>query len=204
MRYRSTQSFGFGPIGFLIILNLIMFVATSIKPDLFIELFGLYSDGFLDKPWTIITNMFIHSPFRLYNPFGSIWHILANMWALYFFGSFVIRLVGEGRFLLTYFIGGIIGNLFFMLLGPENSIAIGASGAIFAIAGTLTIMRPRLPIVLFPIPVPMPLWVAVIGGFVLLTLLSLGLNVAWEAHLGGLLVGLVAGYIFRRRARSRL
>ncbi len=91
-----------------------------------------------------------------------------------------------------------------MLLGPENSIAIGASGAIFAIAGTLTIMRPRLPIVLFPIPVPMPLWVAVIGGFVLLTLLSLGLNVAWEAHLGGLLVGLVAGYIFRRRARSRL
>ncbi len=91
-----------------------------------------------------------------------------------------------------------------MLLGPENSVAIGASGAIFAIAGTLTIMRPRLPIVLFPIPIPMPLWVAVIGGFVILTLLSLGLNIAWEAHLGGLLVGLIAGYIFRRRARSHL
>jgi membrane associated rhomboid family serine protease len=51
--------------------------------------------------------------------------------------------------------------------------------------------------------IPMPLWVAVIGGFVLLTLISAGLNIAWEAHLGGLVLGLIAGFLFTRKKRGR-
>jgi len=76
--------------------------------------------------------------------------------------------------------------------------AVGASGAIFALGGALTILVPYVKVYIFPIPAPLPLWVAVIGGFVILSFLP---GVAWEAHLGGLLTGLAAGLVFRRGRR---
>ncbi len=188
--YRDYRSFSLGPIGFLIIVNLILYVATSIKPDLFINLLGLSRLTFMSYPWTILTNMFIHAPFP------AIWHILGNMLTLYFFGSYLSRLVGDGKFLTVYFLGGILGNLAFILLASPWSIAIGASGAVFAVAGALTVLTPKLTVFIFPIPVPIPLWVAVIGGFLLLSFMP---SVAWQAHLGGLVLGLIAGYLFRRR-----
>jgi membrane associated rhomboid family serine protease len=99
---------------------------------------------------------------------------------------------------IVYFVGGICGNLLYLFLGDNYSIAVGASGAIFALGGAMAVMRPNLRVIVFPIFVPIPLWVAVIGGFVLLSFFS---SIAWEAHLGGLLVGLAAGYMFRRRGR---
>ena len=192
-RYRSShRGFTLGPIGFLIVVNIILYIATSIRPELFISMFGFYPAGFLERPWTIVTNLFIHAPFP------SIWHILANMLTLYFFGSYLIRLIGERNFLILYFLGGILGNVFYMLLGLPFVTAIGASGAIFAVAGALTVLRPRLTVFIFPIPVPIPLWVAVIGGFLILSFASF---VAWQAHLGGLVFGLVIAYFFRRRER---
>jgi len=59
-------------------------------------------------------------------------------------------------------------------------------------------MMPRLRVFIFPIPVPLPLWVAVIGGFVILSFLP---YIAWQAHLGGLLFGLGAGYLFKQGRR---
>lgn len=85
-----------------------------------------------------------------------------------------------------------------MLLAPPLSIAIGASGAVFALGGALAVMRPKLRVLVFPVPVPMPLWVAVIGGFVIISFLP---NVAWQAHLGGLAFGTIGGYFFRRKER---
>jgi membrane associated rhomboid family serine protease len=120
------------------------------------------------------------------------------MLTLYFFGSYLSRLVGDRRFLITYFGGGILGNILFILLGPLFSIAIGASGAVFALGGALTVMRPRLTVFVFPIPAPIPLWAAVIGGFVILSFIPF---VAWQAHLGGLVFGLIIGYFFRKRER---
>ncbi|MDP2729744.1 MAG: rhomboid family intramembrane serine protease [Dehalococcoidales bacterium] len=192
--YRRATGFSLGPIGFLIVVNLLLWLATSIRPDLFLNLFGLSWRSFLAQPWTIVTSMFIHAPLP------SIGHILANMLTLYFFGSYLARLVGERNFLIVYFLGGLLGNIFFLLMAPHSYLAIGASGAIFAVAGALTVLRPKSTVFIFPIPVPVPLWIAVIGGFLLLSFFP---GVAWQAHFGGLVLGLMAGYIFRRR-RHRL
>ncbi len=186
--FRNRQGFGLGPIGYLIITNVVLYIATSISPTLFISLFGFEPASFLKMPWTIVTNLFIHTPFPSY------WHILGNMLTLYFFGSYLISMVGERKFLVVYFLGGVLGNIVFMLLGSPFSVAIGASGAIFAVAGALAVMRPKSTVIIFPIPIPVPMWVAVIGGFLIILP-----GVAWQAHLGGLATGLIAGYFFRRR-----
>ena len=188
VRYQSYQGFGLSPILILIIVNLLVFIATMIAREL-IFLLGLQPASFLSRPWTILTSMFVHASF---------WHIFANMLTLYFFGTYLSRLVGRGRFLMVYFGGGILGGILFILLAPPLSVAVGASGAIFALAGALVLLRPKLPVFIFPIPAPIPLWVAVIGGFLILSFLPL---VAWQAHLGGLVFGLIAGYIFRKRQR---
>jgi membrane associated rhomboid family serine protease len=195
MAYRRYRGFKLGPIEFLILANILMFIVTLVRPELRFSL-GLSRLLFSDRPWTLLTSMFVHAGF---------WHIFANMFTLYFFGRYVYMLVGEGKFLVVYFLGGLLGGVFYLLLSAPLDIAVGASGAIFAVAGTLTVMRPRLTVIVFPIPVPVPLWVAVIGGFLIFTLFSIfhWLPVAWQAHLGGLVFGLAIGYIFRRRERRR-
>ena len=172
----------------LIALNLLLLIATAIASDLIFSL-GLQPASFLQRPWTIVTSLFIHS---------GLWHVIANMLPLYFFGSYLSRLIGESKLLITYFCGGIAGNILFLLLAPPYSIAIGASGAIFALGGVLTVMRPKLRVFVFPIPVPLPLWSAVIGGFLILSFFP---GIAWQAHLGGLVFGLIAGLFFRKRER---
>ena len=86
----------------------------------------------------------------------------------------------------------------FILLAPPYSIAIGASGAVFALGGALAVTRPNLRVFVFPIPVPISLWSAVIGGLLIISLFP---HIAWQAHLGGLVSGLIAGYFFRKRER---
>ena len=186
MRYRAYQSSGLNPLWIIIGINLLLFIATIIRQELIYHL-GLVPAYFLSQPWTIVTSMFVH---------GGFWHIFANMFTLYFFGSSLTRLVGDGKFLLVYFVGGIMGNVLYILLGEPFSIAVGASGAIFALGGTLAVMMPRLRVFVFPIPAPIPLWIAVIGGFIILSFIP---YIAWQAHLGGLIVGLAAGYLFKRR-----
>jgi len=189
VRYQSNQSFGLSPILVLVIINLLVFIVVLIIPELIFVL-GVQPAGFLSRPWTILTSMFVHAGF---------WHIFANMLTLYFFGNYLSRLVGNSKFLIVYFGGGILGSILFILLAPSFSVAVGASGAIFALAGALVMMRPKSTVFIFPIPVPIPLWVAVIGGFLILSFLPF---VAWQAHLGGLVFGLIAGYLFRKRERS--
>ena len=120
------------------------------------------------------------------------------MITLYFFGSFLLQLVGDTKFFITYFAGGIIGNLAFLGLSSPHSVAIGASGAIFSLAGALTVMRPKIRVMIFPIPVPIPLWGAMLG----FVALSFAGGIAWQAHIGGLLFGLAIGYYFRRTQKG--
>lgn len=200
VRYRYDYGHSFGPVLTLITVNLLLFIITSILPTLRIS-FSLLPIAVLSRPWTVLTSMFIH---------GGFWHVFANMLTLYFFGSTLLRIVGQGRFLIVYFCGGVIAGIFYIVitfLGLISGIAflgspfipvVGASGAVFAVAGGLVVLQPRLPVMIFPIPLPIPLWVAVIGGFLILSFMP---SVAWQAHLGGLMVGLIAGRIFRGRGR---
>ncbi len=107
MRYRNYPGFKLSPVLVLIVVNFLLFIATIVVPKLIIFL-GLMPGDFL-RPWTIVTSMFMHAGF---------WHIFANMLTLYFFGSYLSRLLGEGKFLLVYFGGGILGNILLLLLAP--------------------------------------------------------------------------------------
>jgi membrane associated rhomboid family serine protease len=183
---RTYRTVNLSVLWFLIALNVVIFVITFARPEIILFL-GLTPARLAQQPWTIISSIFVHA---------SIWHILFNMLALYFLGSFLIRAAGERSFLAVFLLGGLAGNLLFILLANPFTTGVGASGGIFALAGALAVIVPRVPVFIFFIPIPMPLWIAVI---ILLGLSFLFSNIAWQAHLGGLLLGLVAGFIFRRR-----
>jgi membrane associated rhomboid family serine protease len=186
MRYHYRSS---TPVWALIAINALMFLVTTISPT--IEGYLALTKPLLDSNyWTILTAMFVHADFL---------HIFFNMLILYFFGTFCLQLIDNKWFLVVYFIGGIFGNILFLLIGPAYSAVVGASGAIYAIGGVLVMMRPTLRVYLYFL-VPTPLWVVIIIGF-LLTAFSGG--VAWQAHLGGLIVGLIVGFFFRRREQRR-
>ena len=177
----------------LISINALMFVFTVINAGLVYSLFALQPATVLKQPWTIITSMFLHAGFM---------HIMFNMFALYFFGIYLERIVGEKDFLKLYLLGGIVGSILYVLsafvLGIPglDNIAVGASGAIFAVAGALAMLRPHMKVVMIPIFIPIPLYIAVFGFMVLLSFMP---GVAWQGHLGGLLVGVLFGYKWKKK-----
>ncbi|MGA3094133.1 MAG: rhomboid family intramembrane serine protease [Dehalococcoidales bacterium] len=188
----------------LILINALVFVGISTRtPEIqqqIIQTLGLTPTLVWSHPWQIITSMFTHQEFL---------HILFNMWTLYFFGSAILQILGTRKFWIIYMVGGIMGSIFYILLaytgtaisfgwfGDINTTAIGASGAIFALGGALAVLRPSMRVIFFPIPVPMPLWIAIVGSFVVLTLIP---GVAWTAHLGGLAFGAAAGWYYKRNS----
>lgn len=194
---RNYNSPGLSAISFLIAANILIFIVELVtgegiaRRSEVIPFLGLIPAEVLRHPWTIISSLFVHA---------SAGHIICNMISLYFLGNLLIRLVGENDFLKIYFAGGLLGNLCYILLGPPSVIGIGASGAIFAIGGTLAMIAPRLPVFMFFIPVPTPLWAAMAIFLVLSFFVS---GIAWQAHLGGFILGLVAGYLIKKKRRIR-
>ena len=184
MRYGSYRRRSQIAVPILIGANVLLFIATTADPDLIFSL-GLQPSSLEERPWTMLTSLFVH---------GGLGHIIANMFTFYFFGSYLAGLVGQRGFLVVYFLGGMMGNMLFILLAPPDSIGIGASGAVFAVGTGLAVLRPKLSVIVFPIPVPIPLWIALAGGFLIVSFFP---NVAWQAHLGGVLFGLAGGFYFR-------
>jgi membrane associated rhomboid family serine protease len=144
--------------------------------------------------WTILTSMFMHA---------SVFHLFANMLSLFFLGSLLEKIIGRKRFLLMYLASGIIGSLVFIGValifnsGLDVS-AVGASGAIFGIAGALAILTPKMPVYIMFIPIAMPMWFGVILILAVLWIISLPvvanltgvqILIGNGAHLGGLLAG---------------
>ena len=192
VRYGSYGGFGANPILVIILINFILLIASYINWGFIRGNLGLWRAFFLEQPWTIVTSMFVHAGFG---------HFFGNMLTLFFFGTYLSKLIGDKRFLIVYFGGGILGSLFYLFLGHPYIPAVGASGAVYAVAGTLVMLQPNLRVYLYFI-VPMPLWVVILVFFVIFSIPDFIIpNVAWQAHLGGLILGLIAGYFFKRRSR---
>lgn len=188
----------------IIAVNLVMFLVAlvlySINPD-FLRYLALQPSSIVSGQylWTIVTSMFTHV---------ELWHIFANMVSLMFVGSFAERILGRKRYLWFYMIAGLFAGLFFVSLsvlfgntsfgqaffGSPETLALGASGAIFGIAGLITVLIPRMRVLVFFV-IPMRMWMAMVfflGFFWLLSAFA-GLPIGNSAHLGGFVVGLAYG-----------
>ena len=135
------------------------------------------------EAWRLITSAFLHSGFV---------HLALNMLSLYFLGSFAEVTFGRGRFLALYLTSGIAGGLAYLYFGSFNAPAVGASGAIFGLLGGVFGFAIRRGTFSTRNPV--------ISQLLLLTAINLFLGatipgVSNTAHIGGLLGGLVFGYL---------
>ena len=154
---------------------------------------------------TLLSSMFMH---------GGWLHILGNMWFLFIFGDNVERRFGSIFYLLFYLGAGIIASLAQVFATPDSVIPnLGASGAIAGVLGAYLAMFPsnRVTIVAFRfIPFVVPAIVA-IGIWALLQFVN-GLGqiamteetggVAYLAHVGGFITGLIVGLMFRLGGRG--
>lgn len=152
---------------------------------------------------TLVTSMFIHGGFA---------HILGNMLYLKVFGDNIEDNMGHGRFLLFYFITGLVASIVFAMLNPHSSIpSVGASGAISGVLGAYIVLyRSNRVSVLWGFGVfHVPAW-AMIGFWALQQFLATyasiatteqtdGSGVAYAAHAGGFLAGVVLAFIMGRR-----
>ncbi len=153
-------------------------------PDPFTKLFWFYPPDTFGNLWLwqLFSYTFLHS---IYDP----WHLIINMFALWMFGAEVERTMGTRKFLTLYFGAGVFSALLSTLLGSDSAI-LGASGAIFAVEVAFAMFFPEATIILFIFPIKAKHLVMIFAGITALNcLLPSGGNIAYYAHLGGLLYG---------------
>ena len=145
----------------------------------------------------LIVSLFLH---------GSWMHLLGNMWFLWLFGNNVEDAMGPGRYLLFYLAGGLVAAAAHIAISPNSAIpVVGASGAIAAVMGTYAVLFPNAPIqslfLILPVQIRARSWLAL--WFVSQFFIDRNARVAWAAHVGGFVFGVVVGLIMRaRRPRS--
>ena len=169
----------------ILILCLISFVIQNINGRYTYYLELVPSDIFT-RPWILITHMFLHA--------NGI-HILFNMMVLFFFGPELERRVGGKKFLLIYFISGLVAALgysFWTLFEGTNQPAIGASGALMGIFACLAILAPDITVYVYFIPMKIT-YALIFFALLDLFLSSSGDLIAHSAHLSGVVAGLVIG-----------
>ncbi|MCJ7830952.1 MAG: rhomboid family intramembrane serine protease [Dehalococcoidia bacterium] len=186
------------------------FFAPPSRPELLLGPCGLSSSqvgaGVLLRPFTA---MFMHAGW---------FHILGNMLFLWIFGDNVEDALGHLRYLLFYLICGLGAAAAQILMTPHDLLpAVGASGAIAGVMGAYLVLYPRANIA-----VVIPLLI-LLGAFYIPAVLLIGMwflvqlfsgvasigyatggsgGVAWWAHIGGFLVGMLLIALFRPRRRS--
>jgi membrane associated rhomboid family serine protease len=190
----------------IIILNSLIFFYQSNLPssqlEPFIQTFALVPSQITANPlswYPFLTHMWLH---------GSIAHIVGNMWVLIIFGDNVEDRLGSLRYLIFYLLGGIAAGLLQYFFSASTNIpSLGASGAIAAVMGAYFIFYPRSKVVTF-VPLFFLGWFVRIPSIIYLGIwflsqFSSGLvslsnaagtqvsSVAWWAHVGGFLFGLL-------------
>ena len=181
------------PTYILIALNLAVYVYTSIIGNNFIEtdyhsvitVYGqvnpLVYEG---QYWQLFTAMFIHA---------DLLHLFGNMFFLLIFGLRAEELFSTTEYFLIYLLSGLAGNLL-TLLWPDV-VSVGASGAIFGMFGAVAIYVRRA--------VGQSILSALMYAFFLL-MISWGPNVNFLAHLGGLVAGLLIGYLLAVKRKFKV
>lgn len=133
---------------------------------------------------------------------GSFFHMAMNMTVFLALGRFASDRYGAGVVLPVFFLGALGGGAVFGLLTSEAIPMVGASGAIFAFIGVWIVWDWRRHRAARVSVRPVATRVVVLTGINLVFFLGLGGMLAWEAHLGGFLAGLVCGHLLEaRRAR---
>lgn len=168
----------------LMAITAFVFLLQFVTGDLVTRYLTYYPVLTAREPWTMITSMFVH---------GSFLHVTFNMLSLYIFGRALEPVIGRARFLTLYLLGGFGGSVAVLLLNPSSGV-LGASGAIFGIFGAFFVIQRGL------------------GGnslqMVILLVINLGIGfivpgVSWQAHVGGLLVGGLVGFILMKTRAIR-
>jgi membrane associated rhomboid family serine protease len=167
--------------------------------------------GDAPNPWiTLITAMFIHAGWM---------HVIFNMLFLWIFGDNVEDAMGHLPYLVFYLLVGVIAGLAQVASSPSSTVpGVGASGAIAGVMAAYLVLYPGatvhviIPITIIPWFTNLPAWILMIFWFgtqVLSGLAALGARatggeggVAWWAHIGGFLAGLLLVWFFRSGRRS--
>jgi len=175
------------PTIMLVLANVIVYVYTSILSGNFLETsmnvmsslgqsnYYVLNYGYY---WQLFTSMFVHA---------NLAHLANNMIFLLIFGLRAEELFTEKEYLAIYFVSGLFGNILTLLLGPDV-VSVGASGAIFGVFGACIIYIYQSII-------------AVAFYSMILFMMSSGAGVNVFAHFGGLVIGLLLGYLFARMRR---
>ncbi len=161
---------------------------------------GLHMDNY----WPFFTNIFLH---------GSWFHLISNMWALWIFGDNVEDRMGHIRYLIFYLLCGVFASFTHFVFNANSTIpAIGASGAISGVMGAYMIMFPTsriitlIPIFFIPwfIEIPAVIFIGfwfisqlISGTFAMFIEQNVG-GIAWWAHIGGFIFGVLIHKLFTR------
>lgn len=170
-------------VAWISIAILIVFALQNIFPFI-TDMFALGSSQIFQQPWTLVTYIFLHADAN---------HILSNLVAFIIFGFILEKLVGSKNLLLIFFATGILSGIASIFFYPS---VIGASGAIFGIMGVLVVIRPKMVVLAFGIPLPM------LAAVILYAALDLAgvfypSSIANIGHLAGLAAGIVIGFFMR-------
>jgi membrane associated rhomboid family serine protease len=153
---------------------------------------------------TIFSSMVLH---------GGWFHLLSNMWVLFIFGDNIEDRMGQAGYLVFYLLSGVAAGLLQVyILSGSGQPMVGASGAIAGVLGAYLILFPRarvaslVPILFIFTLMELPAVVFLVFWFVTQLfsgLMSLngasGGGIAWWAHIGGFLFGMLGSFIFARR-----
>lgn len=131
------------------------------------------------QPWRMITSLFVHNP-QLYL------HIIFNMFSLFVIGPILELAVGRWRFIALYLLSGLGGSVAVLLMTPTTGV-LGASGAIFGLLGAFFVIQRSLGGKNMQIVIVIA--INLVLGFVIP-------NVAWQAHVGGLVIGGIVAFVF--------
>jgi membrane associated rhomboid family serine protease len=168
--------------------------------------YSLPSTGVPFEPWRMLTSVLLHAPIGPGIGVVGLTHIGFNMYALYLFGRPLENLIGSGRLVALYVLSGLGGSVavlyasFVGLIGA-GTLVYGASGAVFGILGASAVIQRRLGIDV------RYLYLLIAINFALAFFVS---GIAWQAHVGGLVVGALTGWVFaanrgpRRRTQAML